>query len=149
MEVNGSDINHLIKKTFEQAIDNLAKDYEGSSLSDIYIIVDRESGEVAFYDNDENKVADIVVFDWVDNQELDNEDIASVLRNVTQQLDNENLFSPLDLFTPYKISYVDDSYTEIEELLVKDDESGIAFEDDLMSKFDREFDEFLDKLLKD
>lgn len=149
MEASGSDVNHLIKKTFQEAIDNLAKDYGGSSLSGIFITVDRESGEVAFYDDDDNKVADIVVFDWVDNMDLDDEEISSVLRNATQQLANEDSFSPLELHAPYKVSYVDDSFTEIEELITISDVSDITFENDLMEKFDREFDDFLDKLLKE
>lgn len=149
METNGSDINHLIKKTFQEAINNLAKDFQGTSLSNIYIVLDRESGEVAFYDNEENKISDIVVFDWVDNEDLKDEEVISVLRNVTQQLQEANQFNSLELYVPYTISYVDDSFSTIEEILTINDDSEISFENDLMEKFDREFDEFLDKLLKD
>lgn len=149
METSGSDINHLIKKTFQEAIDNLAKDFQGTSLSNIYILLDRESGELGFYDSEENKVADIVVFDWVDNNDLQDEEVVSVLNNVTQQLQDENQFSPLELYVPYTISYVDDSFSAIEDICTIKDDSDIVFENDLMEKFDREFDEFLDKLLKD
>lgn len=149
MEMNGSDVNRLIKNTFQEAIDNLSNDYQGTSLSNIYITVDKESGEVAFYDDEENKVADIVVFDWVDNQKLSDEAIISLLRNVSEQLDNESKFSPLELYAPYTISYADDNMSVIEEIMTISDDSDITFESDLMEKFDREFDEFLDKLLKE
>lgn len=149
MEMNGRDINQLIKNTFQEAIDNLAKNYQGSSLSNICIAVDKESGEVAFYDDEENKVADIVVFDWVDNQELSDESIISLLRNIAEQLDAEDKFSPLELYAPYTISYVDDNLTTVEDILTISDESEMTFGSDLMDKFDREFDEFLDKLLKE
>lgn len=140
----------LIKNTFQQAIDLLAKDYQGSSLTDIFILVDKESGEVAFYDDEENKVGEIVVFDWVNKvDELDDEKVISVLRNVTEQLDNENMFSSLDLYKPFSVNYADDNYSVIEELLVINEESIVQFDNDLMEKFDREFDEFLDKLLKE
>ena len=59
----------LIRSTFVEAIDTLSKDYQGSSLTDVFITVDKESGEVAFYDDEENKVAEIVIFDWVDKVE--------------------------------------------------------------------------------
>ena len=40
----------LIRSTFVEAIDILSKDYQGSSLTDVFITVDKESGEVAFYE---------------------------------------------------------------------------------------------------
>lgn len=140
----------LIKATFQQAIETLATDYKGSSLTDIFIVVDKESGEVAFYDDEENKVGEIVVFDWVDKvDELEDEEVISILRDVTTQLDNEDLFSSLDLFKPFSVNYSDDSFSVIEELLLINEDSIVKIDNDLMEKFDREFDEFLDKLLKE
>ncbi|GAB6007456.1 hypothetical protein FACS1894179_07680 [Bacteroidia bacterium] len=140
----------LIKATFQQAIATLATDYNGSSLTDIFIVVDKESGEVAFYDDEENKVGEIVVFDWVNKvDELEDETIISVLREVTTQLDDEDMFSSLDLFKPFSVNYSDDSFSVIEELLLINEDSIVKIDNDLMEKFDREFDEFLDKLLKE
>jgi hypothetical protein len=140
----------LIKSTFQQAIDSLSKDYAGSSLTDIFITVDKESGEVAFYDDEENKVAEIVVFDWVNKvDELSDEHVISILRGVTEQLDNEDMFSSLDLYKPFSVNYSDDGFEVIEELLLINEDSAIKSDNDLMEKFDREFDDFLDKLLKE
>lgn len=140
----------LIKDTFLQAIDVLEKDYKGSSLTDIFITVDKESGEVSFYDDEENKVAEIVVFDWVDKvNELSDEKIISVLRKVAEDLDNNDMFSALDIYKPFSVNYADDSFMVIEELLLINEESIVEMDNDMMEKFDREFDEFLDKLLKE
>lgn len=140
----------LIKNTFIEAIDSLSKDYKGSSLTDIFITVDKESGEVSIYDDEENKVAEIVVFDWVDKvDELSDEQVSSVLREVTMQLDDEDRFSSLDLYKPFSVNYADDGFEVIEELLMLSDDSAIKFDNDMMDKFDREFDDFLDKLLKE
>lgn len=140
----------LIKDTFLKAIDILAKDYKGSSLTDIFITVDKESGEVSFYDDEENKVSEIVVFDWVDKQDkLSDEKVISVLRNVTEQLDNENMFDSLDVYKPFSVNYADDSFDVIDELLLINEDSIVKMDDDLMEKFGREFDEFLDRLLKE
>lgn len=144
------DTSILIKDTFRQAIDNLAKDYQGSSLTDIFITVDKESGEVAFYDDEENKIAEIVVFNWVDKvNELSDKKVASVLREVTEQLDKEDVFSSLDLFKPFSVNYADDSFLVKEELLLIGEDSIVKIDNDLMEKFDREFDEFLERLLKE
>lgn len=140
----------LIKATFQQAIDTLATDYKGSSLTDIFIVVDKESGEVAFYDDEENKVGEIVVFDWVNKvDDLDDEEVILILRDVTTELDGDDMFSSLDLFKPFSVNYSDDSFSVIEELLLINDDSIVKIDNDLMEKFDREFDEFLDKLLKE
>jgi hypothetical protein len=140
----------LIKSTFIKAIDTLAKDYQGSSLTDIFIMVDKESGEVSFYDDEENKIAEIVVFEWVNKVgKLSDEKVVSILREVTEQLDNEEMFTSLDLYKPFSVNYADDGFEVIEELLMISDESTIVLDNDLMEKFDREFDDFLDKLLKE
>ncbi|GAB6121054.1 hypothetical protein [Dysgonomonas termitidis] len=144
------DTSTLIKDTFKEAIDSLAKDYKGSSLTDIFITVDKESGEVAFYDDEENKVAEIVIFNWVDKvDDLPDEKVISVLRKVTEQLDEENMFSSLDLFKPFSVNYADENFVVIEELLLISEDDVVKIDNDLMEKFDREFDEFLDKLLKE
>jgi len=139
-----------IKDTFLKAIDALAKDYKGSSLTYIFITVGKESGEVSFYDDEENKVAEIVVFNWIDKVgELSEEKVISVLKEVTEHLDNEDKFSSLELYKPFSVNYADDNFVVIEELLLINDDSIVKLDNDLMEKFDREFDEFLDRLLKE
>lgn len=150
MESSRKNPTSLIKSAFQEAINSLSEDYKGSSLTDIFITVDKESGEVAFYDDEENKVAEIVVFDWVNKvDKLHDKTVIAILRDVTEQLDNEGLFSSLDLFKPFSVNYADDNFDVIEELLLISEESTIKIDNDLMEKFDREFDEFLDKLLKE
>ena len=140
----------LIKSTFVEAIDTLSKDYQGSSLTDVFITVDKESGEVAFYDDEENKVAEIVIFDWVDKvEELSDDKVISILREVTEELDKEEMFSSLDLYKPFSVNYADDNLEVIEELLLINEDSTIKLDNDLMEKFDREFDDFLNKLLNE
>lgn len=140
----------LIKDTFIKAIDVLAKDYQGSSLTDIFITVDKESGEVAFYDDEENKIAEIVVFDWVNKfDNLSDEKVISILRNVTEELDDNEQFSSLDLFKPFSVNYADDNFNVIEELLLINEDSIVKMDNDLLEKFDKQFDEFLERLLKE
>lgn len=146
------DISVLIKKNFLKAIDNLSKKQDRASLSGIYIMVDKETGEVAFNDDAENKIGDIVIFDWIDKQDnLKDDFIISILRDITLALVSENAFAPIEKYKPFTVNYSDDS-SIIEEILtiMGDDEVlDIQDEEDLMEKFDREFDDFLEKLLKE
>ena len=95
-------------------------------------------------------MAEIVIFNWVDKvDELPDEKVISVLRKVTEQLDEENMFSSLDLFKPFSVNYADENFVVMEELLLISEDDVVKIDNDLMEKFDREFDEFLDKLLKE
>lgn len=140
----------LVKDTFEEAIDILSKEYQGSSLTDVFITVDKESGEVAFYDDEENKIAEIVVFNWVDKlDKLKDSEVISVLRSATEQLDSEGKFSLLDMYKPFSVNYADENMDVIEELLLINEESIVELSNDFLEKLDKEFDDFLDKLLKE
>lgn len=152
MDTKNSEIYRLLHKTFMEAIDNLDKNYEGSSLTDIFITVDKETGEVTFYDDEENKVSEIVIFDWVERgDDLKDETIVDVMKEIATQLRDEDGFLSLDIYKPFSINYSDESFEVIEEILCIDDEAIVELDMDnnLMEKFDKEFDEFLEKLLKD
>ncbi|MFT3993955.1 MAG: hypothetical protein QM660_06580 [Dysgonomonas sp.] len=143
-------ISSLIKGAYLQAIERLSKDYSGSSLTDIFITVDKESGEVVFFDDEENRVAEVVIFDWIDKQdELADEYVVSILRDITEQLDDEEAFNSLDVYKPFSVNYADENMVVIDELLTISDDSVVQLNNDLLEKFDREFDEFLEKLLKE
>lgn len=141
----------LLKKTFLQVIEELSKNYSGSSLTDIFITVDKESGEVIFYDDEENRVGDVVIFDWIDKQnELSDKEIIPILREITIQLNEDNMFASLDIYKPFSVNYAQDNMEVIAELFTINDDDALEFiNNDFMKKFDREFDDFLNKLLKD
>jgi len=139
----------LLKQTLTDAVKNLSADYQGTSLTDIFITVDKESGEVIIHDDEENIVARIVIYEWIDNPDLDDIKVSSILRQVVEELDDCDTFMPLEIYYPFSISYADDNMTVIEELLRIDDDSIVATDEDLLTKFDKDFDNFLDKLLKE
>lgn len=142
-------IHELLKDTFLEAINELDKNYQGSSLTDVFITVDKESGEVAFYDDEENCVGKIVVFDWVDNANLNDGEVADLLRQVTIELDSEGRFASLDIYKPFSVSYANDNMEVIEELLTMSDDDEVLLEDDMVERLTRDFDDFVDQLLKD
>lgn len=152
METNANEAKRLISKTFLEAIENLDKNYTGSSLTDIFITVDKELGELAFFDDEENRIAEIVIFDWVERStDLSDKEIIEELRSIANELNEAGEFASLDIYKPFSVNYSDDNFDVIEELIVLNDESTVELDMDnsLMEKFDREFDEFLEKLLKE
>ena len=152
MDKNAPDIKRLLTKTFLDAISNLNENYTSSSLTDIFITVDKELGELVFFDDEENRIAEIVIFDWVEKgTALSDNKIIGELRTIANELNDAGEFSKLDVYKPFSVNYSDDSFDVIEELIVLNDESMVELDMDnsLMEKFDREFDEFLERLMKD
>lgn len=73
------------------------------------------------------------------------------MKSVVTELNKENAFALLDVYKPFSVNYADDNFDVIEEILLLNDDSTVELDMDnnLMEKFDREFDEFLERLLKD
>ena len=136
-----------ISKVLTDAINSLNEGYTGSSLTDIFLVVDKDSGSLSVFDDEENLLSQIIVEAWVseDNDQL----IARQLREVVEQFDMDNKFDSLEVFKPFSINIADENLVVLEELLVIEDDSIIRIENDFLSRIDKEFDDFLDKLLKE
>lgn len=142
------EILNVIRKNLVSVIENR----DNNGLHTIYINVDKESGEISFNDDNENTLKEVVIFDWIGKKDiLTNEIIVQALRDVIQMAKNDKVFESSTIFKPFTIYYADDSNTVVEELLCLEDggdDSGIDLGEDILIKLDREFDEFLEKLLK-
>lgn len=139
----------LIKKTALEATRILAESYQGTVLDNLHITVDKESGEVSFYDLDENCIASIVIDEWMDRPNLPDSVIIQILRSAIKEIDEENGFDPLEIFMPFCINYSDENLNVIDELALVGEDVDLNSDNDLLEKFDREFDEFLNKLLNE
>lgn len=136
-----------ISKALTDAIKGLNEGYTGSSLTDIFLVADKDSGSLSVFDDEENLLSQIIVEEWV--SEEDDQVIARQLREVVEQFDMDNKFDSLDVFKPFSINIADENLIVQEELLVIEDDSVIRIENDFLSRIDKEFDDFLDKLLKE
>lgn len=136
-----------ISKALTEAINSLNEGYAGSSLTDMFLVVDKDSGTLSVFDDEENLLSQIIIETWAseDNDQL----IAHQLREVVEQFDMDNKFDTLDIFKPFSINIADENLVVQEELLVIEDDSVIRIENDFLSRIDKEFDDFLDKLLKE
>ena len=136
-----------IKRLFQEAITSLNNDYKGSSLTDIFVVVDEDSGEISIFDDEENNIANGIIHNWRDSDKKPI-NYTEELRAVVTEMDDEDCFSTLELYTPFSINLADEDFVVIEELLLIEDESIIRIEDEFIKRMDKEFDDFLDKLLK-
>lgn len=136
-----------ISKVLTEAINGLNEGYTGSSLTDIFLVVDKDSGSLSVFDDEENLLSQVIVEAWI--SEDDDQLIARQLREVVEQFDMDNKFDSLDVFKPFSINIADENLVVLEELLVIEDDSIIRIENDFLSRIDKEFDDFLDKLLKE
>ncbi|MDL2214940.1 hypothetical protein LJC00_01975 [Dysgonomonas sp. OttesenSCG-928-M03] len=136
-----------ISKALTEALNVLKDGYKGSSLTDIFFVVDKDSAELSIYDDEENLLNQRIIDAWIG---LDNDDlIARQLREVVEQFDSEDKFDILDVYKPFSINLADENFIVQKELLLIEDDSVIRLEDDFMDRMDKEFDDFLDKLLKE
>lgn len=136
-----------ISKALSEAINALKEGYKGSSLTDIFFIVDKASAELSIYDDEENLLNQRIIDAWIGSQ--DDKLISRQLSEVVEQFSKDNKFDALDLYKPFSVNLADESFIVLQELLVIEDDSLIRIESNFMNRMDKEFDDFLDKLLKE
>lgn len=136
-----------VSMALTEAINSLNEGYTGSSLTDLFLVVDKDSGSLSIFDDEENLLHQTIVESWV--SEEDDTLIARQLREVVEQFDMDNKFDSLDVFKPFSVNIADENLIVQEELLVIEEDSVIRIENDFLSRIDKEFDDFLDKLLKE
>lgn len=144
-----------IKEVFLGAIEILKDGYQGNSLTDLFVQIDGDSGEILIFDDEGNKVINAFVSAWEERggSDLSSEEAVTrnlkALKHAISELNSEDAFSSLDVFKPFSISLTDEDSSVIEELLVIEDDSIVFLEDDFLEKLEKDFDDFVANLLKD
>ena len=85
MSTNNSKVQTVIEAAFQTAIDRLAADTAGNLLSDLYVQVDQETGELQIYDEEEHLIEKTIIYDWVNSQEAEEQfvkRVVGILKNV-------------------------------------------------------------------
>lgn len=145
-------IKSVLKSLFSVSVEKLIKDIATpSSVSNLYVQFDPESGEVQVYDEREHLLHKKVIFDWVgiSSKEIDfMPRILAVLKQVVGMLVSEGLFEQPLFVKPFSICLTDEEFKPQEEIYVLEDESSLH-EDELMKGLDKDLDDFLKKLLSD
>jgi hypothetical protein len=151
MSANNAKVQSVIESVFQSIVTKLAGDASGVLVSDLFIQVDQESGEVQIFDDAENLLDKVVIFDWINK----NEDeatfiirITSTLKVVLSLLTSKGAFAKQNISIPFAVSLTDEDFSVIEELLFIDEEI-LRVDDPLLQNLDEDLDLFIAKLLSD
>ena len=141
----------LIENAFTQVIEKLNSEQSADLVSDFYVQVDAETGEMQIFDDAERLMNKVVIFDWVNSSEEEtvfNRKVAASIKAALTILSTKNLFDSQRLLKPFSISLTDEDFVVIEELLFIDDDT-LLLDDPLLKDLDADLDKFLADLLAD
>ncbi|MDL2244046.1 hypothetical protein LJC54_00870 [Parabacteroides sp. OttesenSCG-928-J18] len=151
MNANTTKVQSIIETTFISAIERLKKEGSGSFVSDLYVQVDPESGEVQIYDENENLLDKVVIFDWINKShqmESFQKQVIATLKAVLTVQSTKGMFEDPLFIKPVSVSLTNEYFVVVEELLFLDDDL-FRLDDPLLKDLDAELDDFLNNLLSD
>lgn len=151
MSTNNSKVQTVIEAAFQTAIDRLAADTAGNLLSDLYVQVDQETGELQIYDEEEHLIEKTIIYDWVNSQEAEEQfvkRVVGILKNVLATFATKNSFDAPRFLKPFSVSLTDEDFVVVEELMFLDGDL-LRLDDPLLQNLDKDLDDFLAKLLPD
>lgn len=151
MSANNAKVQSVIETTFTTAIAKLTSDDSGKYFSDLYIQADSESGELLIFDDEERLLEKTVIFDWVgcpSEEDVFNKQVIVSLKSVLSLLIAKSAFEHPSFMKPFSVSFTDEDFVVVEELLFLDDDM-LRADDPLLKDLDAELDDFLANLLSD
>ena len=151
MNANITKVQALIENAFVTAIDKLTKEESANLVSDFYVQVDAETGELQIYDDTERLINKEVIFHWVNSPEEENvfnKKVSAAIKAALTILSTKKTFDTPRLVKPFSVSLTDEDFVVIEELLFIDDDM-LLLDDPLLKDLDADLDKFLADLLAD
>ena len=126
---------------------------EGSEpvLTDISIRVFPHSGELRFYDDDENELMRIVIPEWIhgSRDEAFYKKVSPVISDAIGCVRKEVL-DHMSLMRPFSFVLQDEDGETIDaDLYIVDDEETVVLSGGLLDGLDKDLDSFLDYLMKE
>ena len=134
-------IERALKKTAEKFA---AISQEDAVLTDFYLLVRQESGELLVFDDDEHEITRCVVEEWIGNS---SEDFYTVIQPVLQAALKRcaPLLEEMSVLRPCSFVLFDDEQQTVAELFLIDDDTMILGQD-LMVGLSDDLDAFWQKL---
>jgi hypothetical protein len=150
MAANNAKVQSVIENTFRSAVRILTGNGSDHLISDLYVQVDPENGEMEIYNEDERPLDKVVIFDWVNNNRISEETfkrrVCSTLKAVLTSLASKGVFDHSSFLKPFSVSLVDEDFSILEELLFLD-ENIFRLDDPLLKDLDEDLNRFLKELL--
>ncbi len=136
-----------IERAIKKVAQKLPASEDTSLLTDIYLLVSQESGELIAFDDNDQEITRCVVEQWIDNKDENfYEEVTALLRKELHRL--HDVVDNLGIMKPYSFVLENDDKETVAELYVADDDT-IIIGGDLMEGLDKDLDNFFDSLMKE
>lgn len=136
-----------IERAIKKIAQKLPASEDTSLLTDIYLLVSQESGELIAFDDNDQEITRCVVEQWIDNKDENfYEEVTALLRKELHRL--HDVVDNLGIMKPYSFVLENDDKETVAELYVADDDT-IIIGGDLMEGLDKDLDNFFDSLMKE
>ena len=116
-------------------------------VTDIHVCANQDTGELLAYDDNENEITRCVIEQWIGNTDDNFYDrITLQLRKIFKR--EAEIVDHLGILKPYSFVLESDERMPIAELYPADDDT-VIIDGDLMPGLDKDFDDFLSKLMQE
>ena len=139
------------QQQIERAITKVVGKYsqlEEPVLTDIYIQVKQESGEILVYNDDDVELHRCVIEEWIGNtQEVFYSQIVPVLSQCISNM--RSVVDSMQIMRPFSFVLIDEEHETVQDIIYIDNEETVILDGKLLEGKDKELEEFLRHLLED
>lgn len=136
-----------IERAIRKVADKFPTNVESGILTDIHLRVNQDTGELVAFDDDDKEITRCIIEQWIDNKDDDfYKEAAGILRSVLSK--QKDTIEKMAILKPYSFVLEDEDHEHLAELYLVDDET-VIIDQELMAGLDKDFDKFLEDLLKD
>lgn len=139
------------QQQIERAITKVVGKYsqlEEPVLTDIYIQVKQESGEILVYNDDDVELHRCVIEEWIGNTQEDF--YSQIVPVLSQCISNmRGVVDSMQIMRPFSFVLIDEEHETVQDIIYIDNEETVILDGKLLEGKDKELEEFLRHLLED
>ena len=139
------------QQQIERAITKVVGKYsqlEEPVLTDIYIQVKQESGEILVYNDDDVELHRCVIEEWIGNTQEDF--YSQIVPVLSQCISNmRSVVDSMQIMRPFSFVLIDEEHETVQDIIYIDNEETVILDGKLLEGKDNELEEFLRHLLED
>lgn len=135
-----------IKRALKKVVSKYPAEVENLPLTDLYLQVKQESGELLIFNDDDTELTRCVVEEWIDNtDEHFYEEVQPVLKQCVADMKTD--FEHMGILKPFSILLTDEEKETLADLYYVDDDT-IVLDGELMQGLDDDLERFWEELMK-
>ena len=139
------------QQQIERAITKVVGKYsqlEEPVLTDIYIQVKQESGEILVYNDDDVELHRCVIEEWIGNTQEDF--YSQIVPVLSQCISNmRSVVDSMQIMRPFSFVLIDEEHETVQDIIYIDKEERVILVGKLLKGKDKKLEEFLRHLLED